>query len=442
MSSVSSRRPSLVVVLAVQAAVVVAASLAWTFSSAASRDGIRAQATGRPVFHEISVPRTEPLRISPLYDRPDLVSDEDLAAVLKQIQPRFRRKEMSPNFVEHALRVWGIHATFQDPDVLPGTEMVEFLTDNRRYTDSWGGKTAPLLIDRADGLAVRWNKEPGGSVHHDHWLASLTEAGIPLTYEVFGPSLRRGMTIRNVLEEALRDFRLDEREAEWTAMAFGLWIAPETKAWTGGDGRRYSFDLIASRLMRGEKQIGVCVGTHRVYSLAVLLRLDDEYKIFTGDTREQVLAHLAAVRDAITHSQFPDGHWPSNWPEGEAAVKTPVDEPLYKQVIATGHHLEWMAIAPKELHVSEEHLRKAFAWVIRTTKEQTPKEILERYTFFSHIGNAAALWRSQHPATFWQAWESKHPYQAPEKAETETVAAPAPTAEPMASEVKPFAPLE
>ncbi len=437
MSAASSRRPTLLVLLAVQAVVAVAASLAWTFSSAASRDGIRAQATGRPVFHEIDVPRTEPLRINPLYDRPDLVSDEDLAAVLRQVQPRFRRKEMSPNFVEHALRVWGIKATFQDPEAISGAEMAEFLTDNRRFVESWGADASPLLIDRPDGLAVRWNKEPGGSVHHDHWLASLTEAGIPLTYEVFGPSLRRGLTIRNVLEESLRDFRLDEREAEWTAMAFGLWIAPETKSWTGGDGRHYSFDLIASRLMRGEKQLGVCVGTHRVYSLAVLLRLDDEYMILSEETRKQVVAHLGAVRDAITLSQLPDGHWPSNWPDGEEAARKPIDEPLYKQVIATGHHLEWMAIAPKELHVSEEHLRKAFAWVIRTTKDQTPKEILERYTFFSHVGNAAALWRSQHPATFWQAWEAQHPYIAPEKSD----ATGAPMA-PAATKAEAFTPLE
>jgi len=420
----SARRPSLATLLTVQVLVLVAASVAWTFSSTESRDRIQAEVTRTSAFHPIAVPRTEPLRISPLYDRPDLVSDEDLAAVLRQVQPRFPRKQIAPNFVEHALRVWGVSAKFADPAVLSGQEMVEFLTDNRHYIESWGDTTTPLLIDRPEGLAVRWNKEPGASVHHDHWLASLTEAGISIDHEVYGPSLRRNMTIRNVLEESLRDFRLDEREAEWTAMAFGLWIAPETKAWTGGDGRHYSFDLIARRLMRGEKQLGVCVGTHRVYSLAVLLRLDEQYSILSPGMKKRVFGYLTSVRDAITKSQLPDGHWPSNWPDGEEAASKPIEEALYKQVIATGHHLEWMAIAPKELHVSEEHLQKAFAWVIRTTKAQTPKEILERYTFFSHVGNALALWRHQHPATFWQAWEASHPAQESVKTELPAPATP------------------
>ena len=35
----------------------------------------------------------------------------------------------------------------------------------------------------------------------------------------------------DVLQEALRDFRLDETEVEWSALAFGLWIAPQ-KTWT------------------------------------------------------------------------------------------------------------------------------------------------------------------------------------------------------------------
>lgn len=437
------RRPSLAAVVAVQVIVLVAASVAWTFSSTESRDRIEAEVTGTSAFQPIAVPRTEPLRIAPLYDRPDLVSDEDLAAVLRQVQPRFPRKNLAPNYVEHALRVWGVNATFADSEVLSGKEMVEFLTDNRHYVESWGEATTPLLIDRPDGLAVRWNKEPGASVHHDHLLACVTEAGISIDYEVYGPSLRRGITIRNVLEEAIRDFRLDEREAEWTAMAFGLWIAPETKRWIGGDGRHYSFDLIARRLMRGEKQLGVCVGTHRVYSLAVLLRLDDDYKILSPNMRKQVLGYLTSVRDAITKSQLPDGHWPSNWPDGEEAASKPIEEALYKQVIATGHHLEWMAIAPKELHVSEEQLKKAFAWVIRTTKAQTSKEILERYTFFSHVGNALSLWRHQHPATFWRGWEAAHPVLEAPMVTTESAAAPAVEAKPAVAPVAgPFAPLE
>ena len=43
---------------------------------------------------------------------------------------------------------------------------------------------------------------------------------------------------------------------------------------------------------------------------------------------------------------------------------------------------------------------------------QTPAQILERYTFFSHVGNACALWRNTHPADFWRHWQAQHPTDA------------------------------
>lgn len=216
------------------------------------------------------------------------------------------------------------------------------------------------------------------------------------------------MTIGDVVQESLRDFRLDERETEWTAMAFGLWIPP-ARSWTGGDGRQYSFDLIARRLMRGHKEKGVCSGTHRVYSLMLLIRLDEEFDILSDGLHAEAYGYLEDVRDAIIAAQFEDGHWPSNWPEGAAAVDEPIDDPVYRQVIATGHHLEWLAIAPRDLHPPDEQIRRAAEWVIRTTVEQPVDDILARYTFYSHVGNALALWRNTHPADFWSDWVERHP---------------------------------
>ncbi|MBM4077172.1 MAG: hypothetical protein FJ267_16190, partial [Planctomycetes bacterium] len=40
---------------------------------------------------------------------------------------------------------------------------------------------------------------------------------------------------------------------------------------------------------------------------------------------------------------------------------------------------------------------------------QSAPDIGQRYTFFSHVGNALALWRRTHPADFWRTWESSHP---------------------------------
>jgi hypothetical protein len=420
-----SRRIPATALLGVQAIVVAAFAVSYATGSPDVRRQVLSDITGTTLSTHVEVTRQTPLIVEPLYDDPEVVSDEELAAVLLKIQPRFWSPDdltkpmagLKPNYVEHALRTWSIKAKFRDPQVMSGESLKDCLVDHGQWVVSWGNwkrKTARSLIqDVPDGVSIRWGKEEGTSVHHDHWLACLTEAGVALNEPVYTPNARK--TVSDVLQEALRDFRLDETEVEWSAMAFGFWIAPQ-REWTTRNGRTVSFDMLAERLMRGHKRFGVCSGTHRLYSLTVLIRLDDEYHILTPAVHAQVLDHLRSVRDLLMVTQFEDGHWPSNWPDGPEALSKPMDDPLFKKVIATGHHLEWLAIAPKELHPPHDMILKAADWVIKTTTEQTDKEIGERYTFFSHVGNALSLWRHTHPADFWSKWEADHPQ--PETAAT------------------------
>jgi len=404
-----TRRISLRTFVAVQLLVTAAFAVSYAGLSHESEERLQAALTGHEVVSNIPVERVKPLCIDPLYDDPEVVSDEQLAAVLEKILPRFSPKELKPNFVEHALRTWGVEATFDDPRAISGIALRDVLIDHGHFLQSWNEETVPLLVDRPEGISIRYDRTSGGSVHHDHWLASLTEAGISRDEPVFAPA-RRDMTINDVLQEAARDFRLDERETEWSAMAFGLWLPP-VKTWRTADGRQISFDLLAQRLLRGHKRFGVCSGTHRVYSMMVLLRLDDDFDILSDATYDTVYAHLESVRDAIVASQLEDGSWPSNWPSGADAAANPLDEAVYKKVIATGHHLEWLAIAPKELHPPHEQILKAADWAINHTVERPESGIRKQYTFYSHVGKALALWRGTQPAHFWREWRKAHPYE-------------------------------
>jgi hypothetical protein len=412
-----SRQIPVSVIVATQVVFVAAFAVSYaTGSSDTCRLAIH-ELTGSSAMPLVTVSRRTPLVIEPLYDDPEVVSDKELAAVLAKVQPRFWSKDdpekpmsgLKPNYVEHALRTWWIKARFRDAQVMSGEDLKDFLVDHGKWLTSWGDwkrkRAASLFQETEDGVSIRWGKEDGTSVHHDHWLACLTEAGVSIDEPVFTPSSRKSVVA--VLQEALGDFRLDETETEWSAMAFGFWIVPQ-REWTTRSGRTISFDMLAERLMRGHMRFGVCSGTHRIYSLMVLIRLDDEHHILSTEARERVMDHLRAVRDLIAVSQFEDGHWPSNWSDGAEALSKPIEDPLYKKVIATGHHLEWLAIAPKELHPPHEMILKAADWVIKTTQEQTEKDIGERYTFFSHVGNALALWRRTHPADFWMSWEASH----------------------------------
>ncbi|QDT43344.1 hypothetical protein Pan241w_34440 [Gimesia alba] len=420
-----SRKLSSKTLIAVQVLVVVAFCGAYTMGSRDSRQAFNTVFLNQVTYPEVKIERKVPLQVAPLYDDPSVVTDEELAAVLKQVRPKFPRKHMKPNHVEHALRTWSIKSTFQDPSIVSGIEMRDFLIDHARFLASWGDEASPLLIDEPEGISIRWGSQVGGSVHHDHWLASLTEAGIHLDEPVFAPA-RRDMDINDVIQQSLRDFRLDEREVEWSAMAFGLWIPP-VKQWKTTDGRSVSFDQLVQRLIRGDKQYGVCVGTHRVYSLMLLIRLDDEFDILSDRARANAYGYLERVRDLISVCQFEDGHWPANWMDGKTALTNPQEIPEYKNVIATGHHLEWLAIAPKELHPPHEQIVKAAKWIINNTTSHTEDEILQKYTFYSHVGNALALWRHTHAAKFWKEWQKTHPYVPDAKADNDAIEAPKPT---------------
>ncbi len=356
---------------------------------------------------EITLERTTPLRITPFYDRPEMVSDEELAAVLEKILPRFSHVQTKPNFVEHALRVWSVDATFQQAGTISGAHMMDYLINHASYIQAWNQRQVSLLEDRPSGVGVKWGRDVGASVHHDHMLACLSEAGISLDQEVVTPSLRK-TEFREVLIEAIRDFQLDERETEWTVMGFGLWLPPQ-KTWIAANGREMSFDILAHRLLRGKLETGVCSGTHRVYSLAVLLRLDEDYDILSDETHTLIYRHLEYVRELITQSQFEDGHWPSNWDQGKLAVDSPRDDGLKEKVIATGHHLEWLSIAPEELHPPREMIEKAARWCVDNTVSRTDEEIAAMYTFYSHVGNALCNWRMKRPSDFWREWEQDHP---------------------------------
>lgn len=419
-----SRKLSSKTLIAVQVVVVLAFGAAYTMGSRESRQSFDEVFLQETFYPEVKIERENPLRVTPLYNDPSVVTDEELAAVLKQVRPRFPRKHMKPNHVEHALRTWSIQSTFEDPSIVSGVEMRDFLIDHARFLASWGDEAAPLLVDEPAGVSIRWGTEIGGSVHHDHWLASLTEAGIHRDEPVFAPS-QRDMTINDVIQQSLRDFRLDEPEVEWSAMAFGLWIPP-VKQWKTTDGRSISFDQILKRLVRGDKRFGVCVGTHRVYSVMLLIRLDDQFDILSDAVRAEGYAYLEQVRDLISVCQFEDGHWPANWMEGKTALTHPEEIAEYKNVIATGHHLEWLAIAPKELHPPHEQIIKAAKWIINNTTTHPEEYILQKYTFYSHVGNALALWRNTHAAPFWKEWRKTHPYVPKQKAEAAPLVAPKP----------------
>jgi hypothetical protein len=345
------------------------------------------------------VPNRDPLRIAPRYNRPEVVSDEQLARVLTKLQPRLRGPQPKINYVDHALRCWGVEATFADPEVLSGVELRELLVDHRAFSKAWGPKTKPFLVPDTRGedlLGFRTKSGQATASHVDHTLAGLAEVGTPLDFPLITP--RGEMTLHAAFDQAFREFSLNQEEYEWSTLAF-LHYLPHVKQWYSTEGQQITWGRLADRLMRQRLAQGVCFGQHRLHALTLLLRVDEDHQLLAADDRARIIAHLQDATQRLTATQHADGYWNAQWPGVElegapAALNGPLGEQA-DRLLATGHVLEWWAFAPKECLPSDETLVRASQWVIRELDTLAPEPLQKYYPFLTHAGRALALWRGK-----------------------------------------------
>jgi hypothetical protein len=349
-------------------------------------------------------PSAEPARIQPVRDVPEVVSDEQLVSVLNRLRPQFRGPEPKINFVDHALRFWGVGAAFGDETSLSGVEMRELLTDHRRFRDAWGKRTRPFLLPNTEGdvpyLAFRTKSGLATASHYDHTLAGLAEVGTPLDYPVNTPGGE--MPLRSAFDFSRDMFSINQGEYEWSTMVFLLYM-PHVKSWFTSEGQEVTWDLLADRLMRQRLANGVCYGNHRLYALAMMLQLDVEHHLLSEAGRATVVAYLSDVSRRLAETQNEEGCWDGRWPgeEWDGPQPTHVEGPLGikgDRLLATGHTLEWWAIAPDEVLPPREVPVKAGQWLVTEIESLSDAEIRQYYTFLSHAGRALALWRGRFPA--------------------------------------------
>lgn len=340
----------------------------------------------------------EPTIVPPLYDMPEVVTDEQLQAVLTKLQPRLGDDPPVAS-VDHALRFWGIEATFADEQAWSGKRMRDFLVDNRVFQSD---RNVPPLLEATEDDGVRYRTLQGGdsSSHVDHTLACLAEVGTPLDFVL---NTDRGpMPLRAVMEQSMRDFSLNQVEYEWTGMALALY-ANAPGHWTTSEGQRMDFDLIAERTMRQRLPQGVCQGNHRLHTLVMLLRLDNDQQILSPARREETIDYLGQVTKALIAKQHPLGYWGQNWPAADEGAGEPPDagkDSLDKKswrILVTGHVLEWWSLAPEEVLPPREVIVRAGQWTVSAIADLSEEELTQHYGPLSHAGRALALWRKRWP---------------------------------------------
>jgi len=344
--------------------------------------------------------RAEPLEIRPRYNRPAVISDADLQKVLHKLRPRLRGPRPKINEVDHALRFWGVPAKFADRRCYSGREMLSILTDYRGFSQAWGKNTPSLLFDdpRAPGVGLRTQEGNATASHVDHTVASLAEVGTPADFQLIVPGDQpdtvRDRSFRDMLLHAAKTFSLNQNEYEWSAMVFALYM-PTDGEWQTTEGQWISFDRLADRIMRQKLLQGVCFGNHRLYSLVVLLRVDDRQRILSSDMRQRILAHLREATNRLVKHQSKEGYWDRNWEGSAWEERWNEQPPRSRRILATGHALEWWAMAPSEVLPEPKVIERAAGWLTKTILEMTDSQISAGYTFLTHAGRALCLWRGK-----------------------------------------------
>jgi hypothetical protein len=361
-----------------------------------------------PPDDRITPARGEPAVISPRYDEPRVVTDEQLAAVLDRVKPPL--SPLKTNNMVHALRLWGLAADFRDPKYPTGCEMRDYILDDRVFRRFAGENVPPLLYRDEHGLAVRsfddaLTDRDTSSYHADDLLATLAEVGTPLDAPLHlraGQCGRQSATVGDLLSDSLRRFHLDRLEYEWAAISYARYVFPQ-KQFKNLWGDRIHVDQLVEEAVTPALALGPCNGLHRLEALAVLYRADEQARALKPHTRHRILAHMKRTSDLLVQAQTTDGYWTRRWPEGAAASPPAKGDAgdVYDLILVTGHQLEWLALAPEEVQPPRETIVRAGQWLARTLLALDQKDLEAAYGPYTHAARALALWRNQEP---YQAW--------------------------------------
>jgi hypothetical protein len=369
----SARRVLLALGLAVCASAVL---LGWYLYAARGRNA--------------AVPRTEPLSIP---SEPGLCLDElpegRLARALGLCLPGPPIREVSGRL--HVIRLWSLRSGSPCPQRDSANRMLEALLDHRAARkESPSGP--PFLVSTQHGVRfMEMNRDTPSTYqavresHVGQTLSVLAEVGVPLTAEVWTPD--GPATLQAVLDDTVANFNL-EQELDWVTVSLALYL-PDRAGWCNKYGARHTHADIARKLL--ERPLGKgssCAGIHTLYALTVLLRADEQRGFLPGPTREEVERYLCAARDKLALCQRATGAWDRNWAEERPTTEGPSGtfsaQSDVETVLVTGHHLEWMALAPNRLRVPRSQLVRAAEFVCLETSRQTPQTVWGNLCPYTH----------------------------------------------------------
>jgi hypothetical protein len=253
----------------------------------------------------------------------------------------------------------------------------------------------PMLLDSVYGVAVSVSASQEDAPHVDKLLAVLGEIGIPRSTSVRTQTSDK--SVADVLADSVARFQLGQSELEWTAVAYSSYLPP-SRSWVNRFGERFTFDDLADALLQRPEGEGPCYGTHVLYALNYLIRIDEACAVLEPVTVARIRQRLQQASMNLENAQYSTGAWSEDWhvPRGEARSSLPEPPLAAKNIVrASGHHLEWIALAPYDVRPSQACVARASSYLLRRGLSFAPSEIGESYGPLTHAARALCLLHNQ-----------------------------------------------
>ena len=370
---------------------------------------------GHRVENEARRVRSHAAAVVPHGELAELVSDGELACALSAAVPHWRPLRTATTL--HALRLWGLASEFppgfEPPPGPSGRRFLEILTDDAAWKSENPDSEGQFLLRTPYGIRVSVAHEAlSGSLlgagHVDQLLSAFADAGVPLCTAIVPGSGDAG-TVEDLLADSMMRFSAYQ-EMEFTASSFARWLSPPGR-WKNRFGETYSLEMIANVLCEGPLGSGACDGTHVPYAAAILLGVDRGEDLLSDEVSSALVAYLKECTLALEANELPAGGWDADW-GGSRRAHPPGEQSWsnrFERISNTGHHLEWIALAPSECRPSAAVVRRAVASLSREIESLTLEERKNFKHFWplSHAARALVLLRSVDAFDAWRKLDER-----------------------------------
>src|SRR5262249_47584281 len=126
-------------------------------------------------------------------------------------------------------------------------------------------------------------------------------------------------------------------------------------------------DDVSRELLGREPNQSACCGTHRLVSLAVMLRVDADTPVLSDAVRWQVREVLRETAQTLAACQDESGSWDATWFQHLRGAPPLNSNQIVQgdigRLVVTGHHLEWLMLLPEDLQPSAEVFTSGAHWL-------------------------------------------------------------------------------